>query len=112
MSKAEKSKIENHKRSNLNDEIKHKDKACVLFYASWCIFSQRFLPLFEEYAKGNPQDCISIIIDDKPDLCEEYSIEYYPTVLMFKKGKVHKRLDAKLGLGLTKKQLIEFTTNP
>jgi len=68
-------------KKSINDKIRHKDKTIVLFYASWCPFSQRFLPIFEEYAKGNPLECISIIVDDNPDLCEEYSIEYYPLVI-------------------------------
>ena len=97
--------------TNLDDELKSKEKAFVLFYATWCPYSQRFLPIFEEYAKNNPQECVSVIIDDKPDLCEKYEIEYYPTVLMFKKGTVEKRLDATPGLGLTKKQLKDLTTS-
>ena len=36
------------------------------------------------------------------------TIEYYPTVLLFKKGEVEKRLDATPGVGLTKKQLKEL----
>ena len=97
-------------QTNIDDELKSKEKAFVLFYATWCPYSQRFLPIFQEYAKNNPQECVSIIIDDKPDLCEKYEIEYYPTVLMFKKGAVEKRLDATPGLGLTKKQLKELTS--
>lgn len=98
-------------QTNIDDELKSKEKAFVLFYATWCPYSQRFLPIFQEYAKNNPQECVSIIIDDKPDLCEKYEIEYYPTVLMFKKGAVEKRLDATPGLGLSKKQLKELTSN-
>lgn len=98
-------------QSNIDDLWKAKEIAFVLFYASWCPFSQRFLPIFEEYAKGNPQECISVVIDDKPDLCEKYEIDYYPTVLLFKKGEVEKRLDATPGFGLTKKQLKELTAN-
>lgn len=98
-------------QTNIDDELKSKEKAFVLFYATWCPYSQRFLPVFQEYAKSNPQECVSIIIDDKPDLCEKYEIEYYPTVLMFKKGAVEKRLDATPGLGLSKKQLKELTSN-
>jgi thiol-disulfide isomerase/thioredoxin len=86
-----------------------KDRAFVLFYASWCHFSQMFLPVFKEYAKANPNECVSVVIDDKPDLCDKYEIEYYPTVLLFKKGKVAKRLDAVPGAGLTRKQLSELT---
>ena len=92
-------------KSSIDDLLKSKEKAIVLFYATWCPHSQRFLPIFQEYAKDNPQQCISVIIDDKPDVCEKYGIEYYPTVLLFKKGEVEKRLDAIPGVGLTKKQL-------
>jgi thiol-disulfide isomerase/thioredoxin len=81
----------------------------VLFYATWCPFSQRFLPIFEKYSKRNPMECISVIIDDQPDVCEEFSIDYYPTVILFKKGKVHKRLDPQPGVGLTEKQLKDLT---
>jgi thiol-disulfide isomerase/thioredoxin len=98
-------------KGDVDDDLKSKEKAFVLFYASWCPYSQRFLPIFEEYAKSNPKECITLMIDDKPDVCEKYEIEYYPTVLMFKKGAVEKRLDATPGLGLTKKQLKELTSN-
>jgi thiol-disulfide isomerase/thioredoxin len=111
MSKNEKSKTKQAK-SDIENVFKHKEKAFVLFYASWCPFSQRFLPIFKDYAKSNPQDCMSVVIDDKPDLCEKYEIDYYPTVLLFKNGAVEKRLDATPGLGLTKKQLHDLTANP
>jgi thiol-disulfide isomerase/thioredoxin len=91
--------------------VEDKDKAFVLFYATWCPFSLRFLPIFEEYSKSNPKECLSVIVDEEPDVLEEYAIEYYPTVIMFKKGKVHKRLDAEPGVGLNKKQFRALTEN-
>jgi len=97
---------------NVEETIKAKDKAFVLFYASWCPFSQRFLPIFKEYAKSHPNDCLSVMIDFKLELCDKYGIEYYPTVLLFKNGKLAKRLDALPGAGLTKTQLVELTSNP
>jgi thioredoxin 1 len=96
---------------NFDELVKPKEKAYVLFYASWCPHSQRFLPIFQDFAKKNPDECVSVVVDDKPDLCEKYSIDYYPTVLLFKKGAVKKRLDATSGLGLTKSQLKELTEN-
>jgi thioredoxin 1 len=99
-------------KSSIDDLLKSKEKAIVLFYATWCPHSQRFLPIFQEYAKDNPQQCISVIIDDKPDVCEKYAIEYYPTVLLFRKGEVEKRLDAIPGVGLTKKQLKDLAATP
>jgi thiol-disulfide isomerase/thioredoxin len=92
----------------LDDQLKTKDRVFVLFYASWCPFSQRFLPIFEEYERSNPQACLRIMIDDKPNLCEKYSVEYYPTVILFEKGKVTKRLDPTPGVGLNKRQLTEL----
>ncbi|MCW3999719.1 MAG: thioredoxin family protein [Candidatus Bathyarchaeota archaeon] len=89
-----------------------KERAYVLFYASWCPHSQRFLPVFEEYSKANPDECVEVMIDYRSDLCDKYGIEYYPTVLLFKKGKVQKRLDAKPGLGLTREQLYELAASP
>jgi len=109
MSRSEKHKLARKEKSDIRDQIKSKDKAYVLFYASWCPYSRRFLPVFEEYEKINPKECMKVVIDDAPDLCDEYAIEYYPTVILFQKGKVHKRLDAQPGVGLDKKQLKDFT---
>ena len=109
VSKAREHVSKSKEKGTLSKEIGSKDKAFVLFYASWCPFSQRFLPVFEKYSENNPEECISVIVDEEPEVCEEYAIEYYPTVIMFKKGKVHKRLDSRPGIGLNKKQLKELT---
>ena len=109
MSARKKTPVENKKKSNFHNTVNSKDKAVVLFYATWCPFSQRFLPIFKEYSKNNPNECLSVIVDEEPDVCEEYAIEYYPTVIMFKNGKVHKRLDAEPGVGLNGKQLKELS---
>ena len=107
-----KKQIEISEEKNVDAILKKKEKAYVLFYASWCPHSQRFLPIFKEYAKSNPDECLTVMIDFKKNLCEKYSIEYYPTVLLFRNGKVLKRLDATPGLGLTKAELIELTAIP
>jgi len=99
-------------KEKFEEGLRSKERVFVLFYASWCGHSQAFLPIFREYAKRNPDECMSVVIDDKPELCEKYSIDYYPTVLLFKKGKVYKRLDATPGEGLTKRQLMQLTENP
>lgn len=93
----------------LDGILKSKDKVVVLFYASWCPFSQEFLPVFEKHAKDIPLTCLQIVTDDKASLCEKYSIDVVPTVLLFEKGKVKKRLDGAPGAGLTEKQLANFT---
>ncbi len=50
------------------------------------------------------------MVDFKEDLCEKYAIEYYPTVLFMKKGKVQERLDVEPGGDLTEEQLQELVS--
>ena len=103
------------KKESMADEdveatLKAKPKVYALFYASWCPHSRRFLPIFKEYAKTNPDECLAVMVDFKEDLCEKYAIEYYPTVLFMKKGKVQERLDVEPGGDLTEEQLQELVS--
>jgi thioredoxin 1 len=88
--------------------LKSKDKIFVLFYASWCPHSSRFLPIFEKHSKGREQSCVRVMIDDKASLMEKYAVEYVPTVLLFEKGKIKNRLEALPGSGLNEKQLVDL----
>jgi hypothetical protein len=61
-----------------------------------------------QYSKNtldNPQTCLRVKIDDKVKLCEKYAVDVVPTVLLFEKGVVTKRLDGAPGAGLNEKQL-------
>ena len=49
------------------------------------------------------------VINVTLQLSKEYSIKYYPTVVMFKKGRIYKRLDSIPGIGLDKEQFKKFT---
>jgi thiol-disulfide isomerase/thioredoxin len=93
---------------DLHELLKVKDKTFVLFYASWCPFSLRFLPIFEQQAKAQDQDFIRIIVDHEESLCEKYSVAVYPTVIFFEKGKASKRLDGISGVGLDEKKLTDL----
>jgi thioredoxin 1 len=94
-----------HVEYDLEEALKSKGRVFVLFYASWCPFSQRFLPIFEKYSRENPENCLRVKTDDKAKLCQKYSVDVVPTVLLFEKGKVTKRLDGARGVGLEEKQL-------
>ncbi len=96
--------------SGLQESLKSKGKVVVLFYASWCPFSQRFLPTFEKYSKSGSENCLQIVTDDKPTLCEKYEVDVVPTVLILKNGKVAKRLDGAAGIGLSERQLLDFVS--
>lgn len=90
---------------DLDEVLKAKSKVFVLFYASWCPFSRKFLPVYEKCTLNNLTPCLRVMVDDKEELCDKYSIDYFPTVLLFENGKVAKRLDAEPGAGLDEKQL-------
>jgi thiol-disulfide isomerase/thioredoxin len=101
------SKILN-KRRDLADLVKKNDGVFVLFDASWCPFSQAFLPVYEKYAAGREERFCRMTLDGNEDLFDEYDIEVYPTVLFFKGGKPDKRLDGKHMAGLKEKQLTDL----
>ncbi len=92
----------------IKKQLETKDQAFVLFYESWCPFSQRFLPVFNKFAQMQDRECVKVVADYKLGLCDMFSVEVFPTVLFFEKGKVTKRLDGKPGEGLNQQKLDEF----
>lgn len=92
----------------LEEAIRSRDRLMVLFYASWCPFSQAFLPIYRERAAAGEPCYARILVDEGDALIEKYSIEVYPTVLYFEKGKVVHRLDGIFHRGLSKAQLEDF----
>jgi thiol-disulfide isomerase/thioredoxin len=92
----------------IEKQLGSKDKTFVLFYESWCPFSQRFLPVFNKFAQNQKRECVKVVADYKLKLCDKYGVEVFPTVLFFEKGQVAKRLDGQAGVGLNQKQLDEF----
>ncbi|HTY13920.1 MAG TPA: thioredoxin family protein [Candidatus Omnitrophota bacterium] len=93
---------------DLDKAIRENDRVMILFYASWCPFSRKFLPMFEEQADTASDPCRRLVIDDLDEVTEKYAINVFPTVLLFEKGKVAKRLDGKAGIGLNGTELAGF----
>lgn len=92
--------------SDLNKMLSECSSLLVLFYASWCPYSQRFLPIFEKYAGNNDDNWCRVLTDEIKSCKENYSIEVVPTVIFFKNGKIAKRLDGTIGRGLNENQLV------
>jgi thioredoxin 1 len=92
----------------LKKNLSHIEKAVVLFYASWCPFSQRFLPTYRKLEKEKGEKLLCVMVDNMEDTCAKYDIDVYPTVLFFEKGKVVRRLDGVAGQGLNEKDLTDF----
>jgi len=89
----------------LEEVMKSPDGVFVLFYASWCPFSQRFLPVYEKNGRGKEKEFVRFLVDDNEDVCDRHDIEVYPTVLFFKNGKVANRLDGGYHIGLSERDL-------
>ena len=109
--------IEIESKDQLNNLLLKNEKLLVLFYASWCSFCSSFVPVFNkkiEYFKK--AQTIHVLLDDfDNELWDDYEIESVPTIIYFEKGKVSKRLDAKLGRGLSEERfkvwIEEFDSN-
>jgi thiol-disulfide isomerase/thioredoxin len=91
--------------SELAAKLKGKDRVFVLFYATWCGYSRMFLPIFEERVEKKGYDCLRVTMDEMEGLFEKYSVDVMPSVLVFRKGKLYKRLDGLPHLGLDEDQL-------
>jgi len=94
--------------AELEEAARSRDKLMVLFYASWCPFSQAFLKTFREHAAAGDPCYARIIVDDGDPLVEKYGIEVFPTVLFFEAGRVARRLDGAYHRGLSQGQLEDF----
>jgi thioredoxin 1 len=82
-------------------------KTVVHFHATWCPFCRAFKPSFDRTsADVKGWETLECIIDDEENpIWRTYGIQAVPTVLFFEDGKVSRRLDARLGVGLTEKDL-------
>jgi thioredoxin 1 len=92
----------------LEAAIKSRDKLMVLFYASWCPFSQAFLGTYRKHAAAGEPCYVRILVDDGDPVATKYAIEVFPTVLFFEKGRLAKRLDGTYHRGLSQGQLEDF----
>ena len=75
----------------------------ALFYASWCPFCVGFVPTFDKkVANLGIKNVVYVLLDDYDNpLWDDYDIPAVPTIILFEEGKVCKRLDARLGRGLS-----------
>jgi thiol-disulfide isomerase/thioredoxin len=95
----------NNVEPDFEEALKTNPRFFALFYASWCPFSRKFLPIYQKCTTNSSTPCFRVMVDDREDLSEKFEINFYPTVLLFEDGKVAKRLDGAPGEGLNEKQL-------
>jgi thioredoxin 1 len=92
----------------LETAVRSFDKLMVLFYASWCPFSQAFLKTYLNHASAGDRCYARIIVDDGDPIVGKYAINVFPTVLFFEKGALVRRLDGTYHRGLSQGQMEDF----
>ncbi len=92
---------------DLEEALQKKDRVVAMVFASWCPFCRRVLPVFEKQAREDERNLL-LVADDEEHIADLYGIDVFPTLLLFEKGQIVKRLDGKPGLGLHEKQITDF----
>jgi thiol-disulfide isomerase/thioredoxin len=97
--------IEVSNKRDLESQLKKSKRVLALFYASWCFYCRSFIAVFDKNAGKRGFDCaLRVKMDDYDNLLwEEYFLDAVSTVILFDEGKVCRRLDGRLGEGLSKK---------
>ena len=91
---------------DLDLELSKNKHILVLFYATWCPYCVRSVPNFNKKAVSlGFQNIIHVLLDDYDNqLWDDFDIPAVPTIIYFEDGKVSKRLDGKLGSGLSERE--------
>ena len=97
-------------KGELEEYVKQYKHVLVLFCTAWCPFCQEFFPAFDRMVTKHHFDKVLLVYidDDDNPLWEDFSIEAVPTVVLFEQGKATRRLDARLGSGLSEKTFNEW----
>ena len=94
-------------KQDIDSELKKNKNVLALFYSSWCPYCTRFVPTFDKKVTSlGVKSVIHVLLDDYENpLWDDYDIFAVPTIILFEDGKVYKRLDGKLGMGLSEGQV-------
>ncbi len=97
-------------RRELIEQVKQEKRVLTLFCASWCPFCRDFFAVFDRIVVKSAFDkAMLVYIDDYNNpLWEDFSIEAVPTAVLFENGKVTRRLDSRLGFGLSEKTFSDW----
>ena len=77
----------------------------VLFYADWCPYCANFKPTFDDAKSEKINKIVALVNEDENPLWDRFAIGMVPTIIAFQDGKILARLDAKCGIGLTRKDI-------
>ncbi len=97
--------------STFDETVSGADKPVLVdFWADWCGPCKMIAPILGEIAaeQGAKLTVAKLNVDDHPDLAQRFSVMSIPTLLVFDKGEVRKRLVGAKGKGQLLQELDEF----
>ena len=81
-----------------NEVLKSENPVVVDFYADWCGPCKMMAPIIDELSTENDNIKVcKVNVDNAQDLAIKYNIMSIPTIIIFKKGNVHKKFIGVIG---------------
>ncbi len=96
--------------SNFDEQVTSSDKPVVVdFWAEWCGPCKMIAPILAEIGAEQPGVIIAKLnVDENPELAMRFNVMSIPTLLIFDKGEVRKRIVGAKGKGQLLEELNEF----
>jgi len=97
--------------ATFDETVAASDKPIVVdFWAEWCGPCKMIAPILGEIAaeQAGSLTVAKLNVDENPDIAMRYNVMSIPTLLVFDKGEVRKRLIGAKGKGQLLQELNEF----
>lgn len=95
---------------DLEQALARSPRVVAMVYVTWCPFCRKALPAFEKQGLTGEANLL-LIADNEERVADLYGIDVFPTLVLFEKGTIVKRLDGKPGLGLNEEQIADFVAS-
>jgi thioredoxin 1 len=99
--------------STFDETVNSSDKPILIdFWAEWCGPCKMIAPILSEIAVEQKDNLViaKLNVDDHGDIAQRFGVMSIPTLLVFDKGEMKKRMVGAKGKGALLQELSEFLT--